>query len=493
MIGKIDFWLADYYGGHLINNDPVYASATPFLTIPGSDVISIDSPTLSIKPTDSYFANDTQTIKISVTFSSDYTGLLNMGNLYNEQWDHDQSIIDDIVICVYDVDNNRVFDGVLTAGNRSFDIDSMVIEFELQDLLYIAKSYLTETNYNNTNVLSISTTIETILNEAFKRYSGWRNSPSSRYPMKYNYDNGNRPFKNFDDYEIYRNAEMTLSDNSYNWHYYSLYNTSTDTFKNRMYIVYIEYYAEWKVYIFRYDYKNISTVTKTYLGVYGLGSSYSNDEIVAIISPLESGHTVMTDVPITNYGATLTGLMERSPSGGGYAIYMSLILNGDYYLNDISIKANQKAEDVVKFILFAKNWKLLTDKNNIQLTNASEWVSGGDVLTINHNRVSGLKLDFISFYDPIDTSICDILDADAATITLFKNTLSSYYDGFLKNSGIEYSFSVKKGTDNITIGTPITIPAITGVISEIKCRVYEISQNTDNPDWYDVKAYNINF
>lgn len=491
-IGNVKFFSGENYV-----NEAQGEASLAFRSIPGSDIIECDMPKISIKPTDDFFANDSQEISISFLYdyTTDATGALYKmlfvdnpdPNGYFSQVNTDYH---DLVVCLYDRFGNRFFDGVVLISGKNYDYDSGIISLRMSDFMSISKWYYSETStMSSAAAVNIKALFTEIMRNSFRPpNTAW--AVIGECPIRVQFDTQARRFANFDNYQFYPTPDMynALSDRVYSGFVIS------DT-KTRLYVVMLRSWQSnnedhiWSntMVIWQYTISGGTQIVKVPYSYIrhsnGAGNPYTKAEADAQI--LAFGDANWNGV---NHVQGATNYTKTVISTTGH-VSVQITANGGYILEDLRIKAGQKYGDIIKLFLYLMNWKMVLDKNVLRVTNASEFYAESELIALSHSQVAELKLDVVDKHDTPQSSYYGVIDGDSS---FYSYSTEQYYAKFLPAMAKEFSVKIKPSAgQNLKIGSPFTIPAYNNPYSGIKARVFEIEQDQDDTDWYNCKAYNI--
>jgi hypothetical protein len=491
-IGNVKFFSGENYV-----NEAKGVTSIAFRSIPGSDVISHDMPKISIKPSDDFFANDSQEISISFlyNYTADAAGALykmlfvdnpDPGG-YFSQVNKDYH---DLVVCLYDRLGNRFFDGVVLISGKSYDYDSGMITLKLSDFMSISKWYYSETSTMATAaVINIKALFTEIMIKSFSPpATAW--ALTGGCPIQVQFDAQSRRFANFDNYQFYPTPDTFTAPYGVSYINYAGFVVSET--KTRLYVTFNygreidhdEHIFEYKLIIWQYTISGGTQLQKQEYVYTRQTSDYTKAQIDAqILAFGDANWSGVNHVQgVTNYTKTII------TTGGQTNISITAI--GGYILEDLRIKAGQKYGDIIKLFLYLMNWKMVLDKNRLKVTNASEFYEESELIVLSHSQVAELTLDVVDKYETPQSSYYGVIDGDSS---FYSYSTESYYVNFLPTMAKEFSVKIKPtASQNLKVGSPFTIPAYDNPYSGIKARVFEIEQDQDDTDWYNCKAYNIN-
>ena len=505
-ISKIDIVRPSSYGSNPSNPTPIYGS------IPGSLVLECALPTESIKSDDDFFAGDAQEIEIVLFYNSNLitdqlflalTETAGLNGRYTDELNGD-------IVKIYNRDSVCVFDGVIRVDGKSFNTEDFTIKFKVFNLMRLFKerALIVANDADGTVGKPISflnmtaTEFAFYANSAFKEfkwvapYTGVNNWSSS--PMQIV---NNAPKMGIDQWfgsDVNPHDELSSVSISRvvsaDYYYYGSATNGAVRMvyiskeSNDRYYVYVFYISHpWNI----VSYKIITTGD---FGMLDVGFETKEDAISAVTN---NGVN-----PIIEYnGVSLHGVsyaLQFVQAADQRRIRLKG-MSGKWQASNLKILSTATIGQVVKLFLLLCGWKMSIKKNVIAVTqNYYSSLSGITTINPTVSQIKDFATNTILPYSPLDSDIYDILDESDTAKTAIKSAVETNYNRYLPKITKEVDFAIHSTAGAPFVGCFVVTPIVPGVPHypgqtwNRTYFVYEITQDQDDTDWYNCKAYNIN-
>jgi hypothetical protein len=172
---------------------------------------------------------------------------------------------------------------------------------------------------------------------------------------------------------------------------------------------------------------------------------------------------------------------------------------GKWQASNLKILSTATIGQVVKLFLLLCGWKMSIKKNVIAVTqNYYSSLSGITTINPTVSQIKDFATNTILPYSPLDSDIYDILDESDTAKTAIKSAVETNYNRYLPKITKEVDFAIHSTAGAPFVGCFVVTPIVPGVPHypgqtwNRTYFVYEITQDQDDTDWYNCKAYNIN-
>jgi len=173
--------------------------------------------------------------------------------------------------------------------------------------------------------------------------------------------------------------------------------------------------------------------------------------------------------------------------------------SGSWQASNLKILSTATIGQVVKLFLLLCGWKMSIKKNVITVTqNYYSSLSGISTINPTVSQIKDFATNTILPYSPLDSDIYDILDETDTAKAAIKSAVETNYNRYLPKITKEVDFTIHSTAGVPFVGCFVVTPIIPGVPHypgqtwNRTYFVYEITQDQDDTDWYNCKAYNIN-
>jgi hypothetical protein len=479
MITKIELWTPRGYQEKVLNNTGTRTALYTWT----SKILTCDLPDKSFKVEDNFFVVDSQEFEVSIQYNpADDDGALfvKMFKCRSQTVDADwipnatNPEIHNIVAVIYD-GTTRVFDGVVKVSGKNYDPSEYVMSFTVADFLAINKVFL-DSNYplgtSPVEFIDPSKLYSVGIENFGRAGENWTTAITTSDIVE------REPFKT---YELEQCGYTVTAGNEANFVFRS------SLADNHFAICIVTKEGDGPMYLYKrwVKYVDIPNPKQSYLiqdDFYMQYSSIGNPYDMTYFENMLSQYSFCDFEIMQNYYGGY--IIPRNDTGT-----IEFYYNGDIWLYGFVLAGDQKVSDVIKAMLVASKTKIIMDKNQIKVMPCAIGPGDETIITPNLSEIAELTYEVI---DQVNTAVDESSFACLANnAAYFAATLTPYYDAFLKNVSLDLSFRIKRV---VNLGDVINLTGIGGESAlNIVCRAYEVQQETEYPDWYSVKAYNIDF
>jgi hypothetical protein len=495
-ISKIDIIKPSVYAGNPSNPTQINAS------IPGSLVLECALPTESIKSEDDFFAGDAQEIEIVLFYNSTLitdalffalTETTGLNGRFTDELNGD-------IVKIYNRDNVCIFDGVLRVDGKGFNTEDFTIKFKVFNLMRLFKEragLVAKDADGSANLVSYLKLNDTeflfyiwSLYKEFKAVNpytaagGWTTSPMSvvNTAPKMGIDR----WYNSDVNQHDLLSEFTIGVDPAEFKVY----IATVALTGAMYYVY-RFDDNWSVVKFKI-YHPWKIQPSNLIG----GVTDSLQSCIAAISQDIGGYTPVESNLFTYSGVTYTtqfvAAFPKRVRLKGYS--------GSWNASNLSILPTATNGQIIKLFLLLCGWKMSIKKNVITVTqNYYENTNSVSAITPTISQIKDFTTNTILPYPQLDSDIFNILNESDTAKNAIKLGVELNYNRYLPRITKESELIIHSSAGTPIVGCFIITPEISGIpirpIQPLKERtyfVYEVTQDQDDTDWYNCKAYNIN-